>query len=277
MTYQENLPVMIDRAARSLAAARTAAEVLEIRDMAAEVYDQAKRAARLQRAKNAHDDIVARLHRTQADALEIEAAAKRRLADEYDAAVGAGEVAGHGGARNFKVPDGNLEPTAADLGLSRKSILEARQIRDAEAAHPGIVRRTLDVALSEGREPSKSVLRRALAERADVRIASRSEDRPSDREDPDRIDRKRLNGQIWMRLREGLSALSNLPRPVDVVRAVSGQKVAIVDAHLAQAVRWLREFDNVWNERCKAAADAGQAADRDGDADARDGSRTAAG
>lgn len=41
------------------------------------------------------------------------------LADEYDAAQQRGEVAGHGGGRNFKVGDGNVETTAADLGLRR--------------------------------------------------------------------------------------------------------------------------------------------------------------
>ena len=49
--------------------------------------------SRFQRAKAAHDDLIAATHRAQADALEIEALAKRRLADEYDAAQERGEVA----------------------------------------------------------------------------------------------------------------------------------------------------------------------------------------
>jgi hypothetical protein len=39
------------------------------------------------------------------------------------------------------VPEQNNTPTAADVGLSRKVIHEAREIRDAEATDPGIVRR----------------------------------------------------------------------------------------------------------------------------------------
>lgn len=54
--------------------------------------------------------------------------AKRRLADEYDAAQERGEVAGHGGDRKIKVPDANLEK----VGLSKREVHEARQIRDAE-------------------------------------------------------------------------------------------------------------------------------------------------
>lgn len=88
-------------------------------------------------------DVLSAVYRAQADALEIEAQAKRRLADEYDAAQERGEVADHGGARHFKVPVGNVEPTVADIGLTRKDIHEARQIRNAETADPGIVRRTV--------------------------------------------------------------------------------------------------------------------------------------
>jgi len=60
-----------------------------------------------------------------------------RLADEYDAAQERGEIKGNGGARNFTVPNENSElPNAADIGLSRKTVFEARQIRDAEKADP---------------------------------------------------------------------------------------------------------------------------------------------
>ena len=75
-----SLAQLVRNAATSLGNARTAAEVLEAKDLAAAVYDAAKRAARLQRAKAAHDDLIAATHRAQADALEIEALAKRRLA-----------------------------------------------------------------------------------------------------------------------------------------------------------------------------------------------------
>jgi hypothetical protein len=57
------------------------------------------------------------------------------------------EVAKHGGARNFKAPNANVETTAADVGLTRKEIHEARTIRDAEKRDPGVVRRTVDAAI----------------------------------------------------------------------------------------------------------------------------------
>ena len=161
----QNLPALIERAARMLAGARTAAEVLEARDVASLAYDAAKRASRFQRAKAAHDDLIAATHRAQADALEIEALAKRRLADEYDAAQERGEVIGaHDGARK-RVGDDNAIATASELGLRRDQIHDARLIRDAEAADPGLVRRTLDARLARGEEPTRAALRRAAEEK----------------------------------------------------------------------------------------------------------------
>ncbi|MGR3732197.1 hypothetical protein [Limimaricola soesokkakensis] len=161
----QDLPGLIERASTMLASAKTAAEVLEAREMAGLAYDVAKRAARLHNAKTAHDDLVAAAHRAQADALEIEAAAKRRLADEYDAAQARGEVKRNGGDRS-SVEDHNTASTA-DLGLRRDQIHEARLIRDAEANDPGLVRRTLDDRLERGEEPTRAALRKMVTDAAE--------------------------------------------------------------------------------------------------------------
>lgn len=80
--------------------------------------------------------------------MKIEAHAKLRLANEYDAAQERGEVAtqSRGGANIADgVPGGNTVVTVSDLGLTRKAVHEARRLRDAEASDPGVIRRTLDV------------------------------------------------------------------------------------------------------------------------------------
>ena len=166
-TADQDLPGLIERAATMLSGAKTAAEVLEAREAAGLAYDIAKRAARLKSAKTAHDDLIAAAHRAQADALEIEAAAKRRLADEYDAAQARGEVA-KGSVRTDIVDVSNdVRPaTSADLGLRRDQIHEARQLRDAENAEPGIVRRTLDERLEHGEEPTRTALRKMVTDAA---------------------------------------------------------------------------------------------------------------
>ena len=157
------LPALVDRAAKTLAEARTSAGILEAREIAGAAYDMAKRAVRLARAKDAFDDLVPRIHRAQADALQIEAGAKRRLADEYDAAQERGEVAKRGGNQT-EVPKGNIArpATAAEVGLPRKQIYEAREIRDAEEKDPGIVARTLDEAIERGEEPTRAKVKRAV-------------------------------------------------------------------------------------------------------------------
>lgn len=66
-----------------------------------------------------HDELVAAAHRAQADALEIEARARRRLADEHGAAQERDEIFGaHDGARK-RVEGSNAMATARDLGLGR--------------------------------------------------------------------------------------------------------------------------------------------------------------
>lgn len=57
-----------------------------------------------------------------------------------------------------RVPNENtISPaTTADLGLTRKDIHDARIMRGAEKAKPGIVRQTLNAALAAGERLSKA-------------------------------------------------------------------------------------------------------------------------
>jgi hypothetical protein len=88
------------------------------------------------------------------------------LAKEFDAARP--ESAAKGG-RPKTVPDGNGF-TAEDVGLTRKQVHEARQMRDAIEHDPGIVRRALDQMLAERVEPTRTALKRELP-RANLRAA----------------------------------------------------------------------------------------------------------
>jgi hypothetical protein len=156
----EHLPTLIDRAAAALLAARTSGEVLEARDLARVAYDAAKSAGRMARAKAAHDEVIAAVYRAQADALLIEARAKMRLADEYDAAQARGEVRTAGNP--IVVDPNNCRVGPSDLGLRRDEIHEARRLRDAEAADPGRTERALREIVERGEEPTKARLRREV-------------------------------------------------------------------------------------------------------------------
>ena len=160
-----SLPQLVDHAAAALTSARTAAEVLEAKDVASFAYDAAKRAARLANAKHAHDELIAAAHRAQADSLAIESQAKRRLADEYDQARIDGTASAQG-QRTDLLPDEKKVATVAELGLTHKEIHDARLIRDAEKVEPGIVRRTLDEKLVRGEEPTRAALRKMVVDAA---------------------------------------------------------------------------------------------------------------
>ena len=255
-----NLPSLIDRAATMLAGAKTAAEVLEAREAAGLAYDVAKRAARLKNAKAAHDDLVAAAHRAQADALEIEAAAKRRLADEYDAAQARGEVAGHG---RSKVEPANVT-TAADLGLRRDQIHEARRLRDAEAADPGIVRRTLDQKLERGEEPTRSAVRRAAEDRLQrsldrlqriqESVRQLEENRPPPLTPEMRARHVAVFGTqedraIHERLVEIVERIDEQPSPAEAVRRIPpASRHAVETAPIQRAAAWLTDFTTLYEQ-----------------------------
>lgn len=255
-----NLPGLIDRAATMLASAKTAAEVLEAREAAGLAYDVAKRAARLKSAKAAHDDLVAAAHRAQADALEIEAAAKRRLADEYDAAQARGEVAGHG---RSKVEPVNVT-TAADLGLRRDQIHEARRLRDAEAADPGIVRRTLDQKLERGEEPTRSAVRRAAEDRLQrsldrlqriqESVRQIEENRPPPLTPEMRARHVSVFGTqedraIHERLVEIVERIDEQPSPAEAVRRIPpASRHAVETAPMRRAAAWLTDFTTLYEQ-----------------------------
>lgn len=138
-------------------------DVIAARLLAAGAYDQAKAAAAYGERFGAAERLVAKARRLQGDALLIEARAKVRLADEWDSAQADGS-ASKGGRPKKTVSDENGF-TAAEAGLSRKDIHEARKLRDAEKGAPGIVERAIAARLDAALEPSRASLRHAIGTR----------------------------------------------------------------------------------------------------------------
>ena len=170
----ETLPSLVDRAARALESARSYAEVLEAKSLAASAADAASRAARLAKSIDAHSHVVGAAHRMKADALAIEHRAQIRIADEYDAAQERGDVRGRGNPDFANSPD--VAANSADFGLTRHQISAARQIRDAEDRDPGIVERTLNDAIARGDEPTRAEVKRAINPIEQLRDKGRQEE-----------------------------------------------------------------------------------------------------
>ena len=91
-------------------------------------------AGRMFKVKQAHASLIADVHRAQAHALAIRARAEMRLAEEYDDAQERGEVAKSGQRNDLVGGNNEVKPTAADLGIRRDEIHEARKFRDAASA-----------------------------------------------------------------------------------------------------------------------------------------------
>ena len=60
--------------------------------------------------------------------------------NEYDGSAKGNERAGHGGARNFKVANPDLETTLEDMGLTKQELSDFRNLQNAEEENPGIIR-----------------------------------------------------------------------------------------------------------------------------------------
>lgn len=163
--FQATLPVLIERASRTLLDAKSSGEVLEARDMARAAYDAAKSAGRIAKARQAHDTIIAAILRAQGEASHVRARAEMRLADEMDAAQERGEVATGRDGPGAGVSDGNAKATAAEIGLDRKEIHEARKLRDAEKASPGKTKAVIEDIVARGEEPTRARIHREVTEK----------------------------------------------------------------------------------------------------------------
>lgn len=153
------LPAMIQSAAARLAAAESPAQVLVAKEEAGFAYDAAKRAARLAKAMDAHAEIMTVARRAQADALEIEALAEVRIADEVDR----GQADGIFCSRGRWSKANGLKPVH-HLGLSRKDVFDARQLRSLIAKRPAALKTALQDIIDNGYEPTRAILRRTLRE-----------------------------------------------------------------------------------------------------------------
>ena len=157
-----NLPSLVSRAADQLAEAKTSAEVLEAKTTAGVAYDAAKSAGRIARMKEAHDDLIQKIYRSQAQCVIIEGEAQARLADEYDLAQEKGEVQKAGGDRVTILADHENGLSAADIGLTHDQIYQARKVRDVLREDPTAIEDKVNALIEQGLEPTKAAIREQL-------------------------------------------------------------------------------------------------------------------
>lgn len=129
-------------------------------------------------------------------------------------------------------------------------------------------------AVEKGDAAVSTIARDIRAKRPAGERKARRDVRPSQvGKNPQRIETQRINGQVWCHLRDGLTALTNLPIPSDVVAIVRAQdRTGLVDSRIRAALEWLQEFSDAWCNRDKAevAAEGEEPGDRNPDATAGD-------
>ncbi|MFT2213099.1 SAM-dependent methyltransferase [Rhizobium giardinii] len=123
------------------------------------VYDLSQAEARFAAKYAASKMLVPKFRQLQGDALLMETRCKIELAKAYDKAQETGQAAKKGRPKN--VPGENIF-TAAEAGLSRKEIHEARKLAAAEEKTPGIAERAIAARVSAGLAPTRANLKHAI-------------------------------------------------------------------------------------------------------------------
>jgi hypothetical protein len=122
----QTLPALVEHVAAQLAEAKTAAEVLAVREQAASGYEVAARLARLKRAGQ---DLVQHARQAMASLVEIEAMAQARLAQEYAAGQERGGIAVVGKGKQAS------RLRVSDVGLTQYELYRAKVVKQRRTGH----------------------------------------------------------------------------------------------------------------------------------------------
>lgn len=67
--------------------------------------------------------------------------------------------------------------------------------------------------------------------------------------------KRRINSEVWGRIRDALTHLTSLPLPADAAVVAHGyDKAGLVKARLQQSINWLKDFEHEWSRRDQASS-----------------------
>lgn len=136
-------------------------------------YDQAKAVASTAERVKASRDLVEKARRLQADALKIESMCYVKMADAVDEAQAKGQIS-RGGRPTETVHDADRF-TLEQVGIDKRRLSEARQLRNAVRKEPEFIDRVIQARLSEGLEPSRASLKGAAGHAVGTKTATKAE------------------------------------------------------------------------------------------------------
>ncbi|MDP9837582.1 hypothetical protein J2T09_002334 [Neorhizobium huautlense] len=138
-------------------------------------YDRAKAEADCAERVKASRELVDKARRMQAEAAKIEGICYVAMADAVDVAQASGKLS-RGRPEKVQSED---HFTLEDVGIDKRRLHEARQIREAVRREPEFIERVVEARLSEGLEPSRAALKKEAGHAIGTKTATK-EDRGDD-------------------------------------------------------------------------------------------------
>ena len=181
---------------------------------------------------------------------------RRHLNESQRALIGAGMATMKRGENLHMPADGQIRPSeiSADraaqlMNVGRGSIMAAKLV----------IAKGTPEELSAVKEGRASVSTIAEQIRANVPSAERhlgGKDSPNMRAfHKKNATAQQMKAQVWAQLRDGINALSGLPRAADVVPiARSMDKTGLVDTKLFSTLQFLKDFAHEWSKRSQTTA-----------------------
>jgi urease gamma subunit len=164
--HRAALPDLIERARACLGDGDLEAARL----LSARAYDTARQATAYAKRFEASEQLLRKAHVLQGEALLIEAEVQIAIADMIDAGQKAGLIS-KGGRPKGQNDNAQTVPGADllhldDFRIAKQRLAEARALRDAERAEPGLAERAIRARLDDGQEPTRASLRAAIGTRS---------------------------------------------------------------------------------------------------------------
>ena len=136
------------------------------------------------------------------------------------------------------------QETAGMLNVGRHAVFDAKAVKaegtpeEIEAVESGEAAVTTTAKQVRKRRPKK-----------------REQPLSQTGKNPERIQNRKINAEIWKQVRDALTHLTSLPLPSDVISIVRAHdKTGHVDARIDPSLAWLKEFENAWRDRDQVKA-----------------------
>ncbi|WP_416065399.1 hypothetical protein ACK9YZ_01235 [Rhizobium sp. ZK1] len=140
--------------------------------IASVTYDQSKSVAGSAERVKASREVVDKARRMQAEALKIESLCYVAMADAVDSAQAKGEISRGGRPKTVSQENGF---TLEEIGIDRRQLHSARQLRNAVRADPELIDRVVEARLAEGLEPTRTALKKEAGHAIGTKTATKEE------------------------------------------------------------------------------------------------------